>query len=208
MCIFRGGIKLFIERIDEKRLMIVLQEDDMNSLDLTYEAISWKNHRFKLLVAKLLALAKFKTGFSVDDCKLSIETIPQGAGCMIIFTLFPKLKPETISPDNAPVSSPKEANINPYIYKFNSGKDLLDVCEQLGKINRSNIGSNSVFRLGEKYYMIIYPNDAALPKNISVILSEYGQQVRFSKVYEAHLYESGKVIHKKNAISYIEKCLK
>ncbi len=199
---------MFIERIDEKRLMIVLEEGDMNSLDLTYEGISWKNHRFKLLVAKLLALAKFKTGFSVDDCKLSIETIPQGAGCMIIFTLFPKLKPETISVDDTSDPPSKGVSANPYIYKFSSGKDLLDVCEQLGKINSSNIGSNSVFRLGEKYFMIIYPDNTMLPKNISVILSEYGQQVKFSKVCEAQLYESGKVIHKKNAISYIENYLK
>lgn len=197
---------MIIERIDEKRLMIMLEEQDMNSLELTYEGVSWKNHKFKLLIAKLLALAKFKTGFSVDDNKLSIETIPQGLGCVIIFTLFPKLKIKTGEPDNL-IACPTETD-NPYIYKFDNAGNLLEVCERLGKINNSKIKSSSIYKVGKKYFMLIQPREDVLPGSVSVILSEYGKKVSSNRTSEAYLYESGKVIHKKNAISYIEKCLK
>lgn len=197
---------MIIERVDEKKLLIMLEEQDMDSLGFTYEEISWKNYKFKLLIAKLLALAKFRTGFSVDNCKLSIETVPQGLGCVIIFTLFPKLKLKASESGGRVVCTTKPSE--PYIYKFKNGEDLMEVCEKLGKIKNSEIKSSSVFRIGQKYYMVIKPTGTLLPGRISVVLSEYGNKIKFSKTSEAYLYESGRVIHRKNAISYIERCLK
>lgn len=201
-----GGLKLIIEQIDDKKLMIMLEEEDMDSLNLTYDKISWKNTKFKMLIAKLLALAKFKTGFSVDNCKLSIETIPQGSGCVIIFTLFPELKVESNSLDG--MVSFNSSNFEPYIYKFKNSDDLLNVCDKISRIKSSKINSSTAFKVKDDYFIVIYPKEENFPENVSVILSEYGKKIKFSRTSEAYLYESGRVIHNKNAISYIGRCVR
>lgn len=205
---------MIIEQIDKKRLMIMLEGEDMNSLELTYEKISWKNHKFKLLVAKLLALAKFKTGFSVDNCKLSIETIPQGSGCVIIFTLFPEIsiKSTPINESAEELSiEPNDLDIitnNPFIYKFDDIDDLLNICKQISKMKKTNIVKSSVINLYGHYYILVYPKDIDLPMFVSTVLSEYGNQLKFSRALEAYLYEFGKIVHNKNAITRIGKCLR
>lgn len=206
---------MIIEQIDKKRLMIMLESEDMNSLELTYENISWKNYKFKLLVAKLLALAKFKTGFSVDNCKLSIETIPQGLGCVIIFTLFPDINIESSSKKQHNDFNIEEnndtvdiVNTEPFIYKFDSVDDLFSICGKLSKMRKTNIIRSSVVKLGGSYHILVYPKNIDLPLNVSTILSEYGDKIKFSRTLEAYLYEFGQIIHNKNAITHIGKCLK
>lgn len=199
---------MIIEQIDEKRLMIMLESNDMNSLELTYEKISWKNRKFKLLVAKLLALAKFKTGFSVDDSKLSIETIPQGDGCVIIFTLFPEIDIKSsaaIPPDT--YEKVKIIHNDPFIYKFGSIDDLLDACYRLDKIDTSTINRSCAIRLDESYYIMVYPSAEELSLSVSTLLNEYGSSVRFSRTLESYLYEFGNIIDSKKAISCIASCV-
>ncbi len=185
---------MIIERIDEKKLMIMLEEQDMNSLELTYDKVSWKNQKFKVLIAKLLALAKFKTGFSVDESKLSIETMPQGSGCVIIFTLSPEKKGKNKG-ENEELITYETENLESYIYKFDKIDDLLEVCEKIEKMQETGIKSSMIFDMNNTYFVLLYPTGAIIPQSVSVILNEYGSEVEYSRILEANLHEFGKLIH-------------
>ena len=190
MCVFKGeGITLIIERIDEKKLMIMLEEEDMNSLELTYDKVSWKNQKFKLLVAKLLALAKFRTGFSVDDCKLSIETVPQNPGCLLIFTLFPDLKKNT----DALVPMADETRC-PYIYRFDAVDDLFELFCKLERVKNHGIKSLILFRLSKKLFAVVYLNNDIVPRHTLALLDEYSDQIAYDSLTEARLREFGEPV--------------
>ncbi len=206
MCFKEGGSILIIERIDEKKLMIMLEEQDMSSLELTYDKVSWKNQKFKVLVAKLLALAKFKTGFSADDGQLSIETMPQGSGCVIIFTLSPESKDKSKNNAIDLLTDGTEASSS-YIYKFDRTDDLLEVCDKIEKMEKSVIKSSTIFYLNNTYFVLIHPGGKILPEAVSVILNEYGNELEYSKVFEAYLNEFGRLIHSGDAIAYVGRCL-
>lgn len=176
----------------------------MESLGITYENVSWNNDKFRILVARLLALAKIETGFDIDNYKLSIETIPQNKGCVIIFTLSKK-----------PISKQSETRkkfriVNksqPYIYKFNRLEDMLSACQKLHRLKRGKIKNSSILSLKNEYFLIVYSVEP-LAKSASVLLSEYGENVKSNNASIAYLYESGKIIHNKNAINYIGKYMK
>jgi Negative regulator of genetic competence, sporulation and motility len=190
---------LIIERIDEKKLMIMLEEQDMNSLELTYDKVSWKNQKFKVLVAKLLALAKFKTGFSVDENKLSIETMPQGSGCVLIFTLSAEKDPRATD-ENTALIPYETIDLKSYIYKFDNIDDLLEVCEKIQKMQKTGIKSSTIFYMNNTYFVLLYPDELILPEAVSVLLNEYGNEVEYSRIFEANLHEFGQLIHSKDAV--------
>ena len=196
---------MIIERIDEKKLMIMLEEQDMNSLELTYDKVSWKNQKFKVLVAKLLALAKFKTGFSVDENKLSIETMPQGSGCVLIFTLSAEKDPRATA-DNTALNPYETVDLKSYIYKFDNIDDLLEACEKIQKMQKTGIRSSTIFYMNNTYFVLLYPDELILPEAVSVLLNEYGNEVEYSKIFEANLHEFGKLIHSNDAVLSLGNC--
>jgi hypothetical protein len=91
--------------IFEKRFAIVAQSEDEIVPDRTTLA---------KISDKLLTIDGIETGFSIGDRKLSIETIPQGSGCLIIFTLFPesKVKTKNTLDDSNNSSDNKNSNVS------------------------------------------------------------------------------------------------
>ncbi len=177
----------------------MLEEQDMSSLELTYDKVSWKNHKFKLLVAKLLALAKFKTGFSVDDCRLSIETMPQGSGCVIIFTLFPEIEMKKTDSEKSLVPSYLKER-DPYIYRFDTLDNLLDMCKKLETVAEDSVRPDLIFSFKGKYFILIYPRPGYIDKATLAALDEYGTKMKQCKILGSHLIEFGKQIHRKKVI--------
>ena len=195
---------MVIEQINEKKLLIVLEERDMHELGLTYERISWRDHKSRDVIAKLLTLAKIETGFSIDNYKLSIETLPQFNGCIIIFTLINSSAEKEIKKSSKPRLNKSKSNTT--IYKFDSVDDVLKVCKQLYDLYKSSTYKSDVYTYRGQYYLVIHSCDE-IQKPIYIMLSEYGKVLKQNKIFMSYLDEYGDVIKKDDAVVSIGKCI-
>ena len=194
---------MIIERIDEKRLLILLEKYDMTTLGISYKDISWEDTKSRIIIARLLALAKIETGFSIENSRLSIEALPQYNGCAIIFSLSPYPKNKAINSVSEP-NKYSESKI--MIYKFDNLDNLLNLCEKARGYSSSLQGS-SIYKVKGIYYLVIY-HKIDIPVHLEVLLSEYGSCLKSSSITVSHLNEQGIVIHKNNALSFIGQYMK
>ncbi len=195
---------MVIEQINEKKLLIVLEEKDMNELGLTYESISWSNHKSRDIMAKLLTLAKIETGFSIENYKLSIETLPQFNGCIIIFTLINSNSEDKIAKNNKTHLNKNKSNT--IIYKFDNLDDILKVCKHLYNLYESKTYKSDIYTYQGQYYLVIRPYEE-IKKPIYIMLSEYGEILKQNEIFISYLDECGDVIKKDDAVLSIGKSM-
>lgn len=195
-------ILLVIEQINAKKLLIVLEEKDMDELGLTYESISWSNQKSREIMAKLLTLAKIETGFSIENYKLSIETLPQFNGCIIIFTLASDSYKENIVESNKTYLN--KAKSNTMIYKFDNLDDILKICKQLYNLYESETYKSDVYTYKNEYYLVIHTYEE-IKKPVYIMLSEYGEMLKQNKIFISYLDEYGDIIKKDDAVVSIGK---
>ena len=186
---------MVVELIDKTRLLIILDGTDMLAFDFTFDDFFWEDPHSKQIVKDLLEIAKERTGFSADDKKLMIEAIPQGDGCMILFTLLPSKK------DGKRKTYKIKNSGEPFVYVFENSDNLLNAVEKLFNMSNSSYDSQLLF-YKNKYYLIINASNG-LPPPMSILLSEYGNLKGKGKRTFARISEYGKTIIDKNAIQKI-----
>ena len=193
---------MVIEQINAKKLLIVLEEKDMDELGLTYENISWSNQKSREIIAKLLTLAKIETGFSIENYKLSIETLPQFNGCIIIFTLSSDdYKEDTVEKNKTHLNNTVS---NTMIYKFDNLDDILKICKQLYNLYESETYKSDIYTYKSEYYLVIHTYEE-IKKTVYIMLSEYGEMLKKNKMFISYLDEYGDIIKKDDAVISIGK---
>lgn len=190
---------MIIELIDETRLLISLDEEDMLTFDLTFERFFWKDRHSKEVITELLRLAKEKTGFSAEGHKLMIEAIPQGDGCMILFTLLPKSGEGTRKKYR--IKNKGEL----FVYVFDSADNMLSAVKRLFSI-KNGLYDSQLLQYRDKYYLVIYTNKG-LPPPVGILLSEYANLKGKEKSTLARILEYGSTIVDRNAVEKIGKHL-
>lgn len=194
---YRGGAVLTIELLDDRRLLIALAAEDMQTYGLSFEKLFWKDNKSRDAIKDLLEFAEQKTGFSVKGKRLKIETIPQSKGCVMLFTLI----------TNEDVEKRKIFKIKgtgePFVYEFENAEDLLCAIERIFNKTKS-IKDSRLLGYNRKYYLSIY-TDTGLSPHASVLLSEYGRLKGNGHRLVSRIGECGTIIVPKNAIQVIGK---
>lgn len=190
---------MILDKIDEKRLLIALSNEDMNFLDLTFNQLDWKNDYSREIIKNLLARAETEIGFFSSNKKLLIEAIPQSNGCFVLITLL----------SNKINKSRKiykiKSNIKPFTFVFKDFNDVFSLVERI--YDQSPFFKNSSFiESNNSFYVIFYVNGSISPNTLAVI-SEYGDLIGKSSIFAARIFEKGNVIIKNNAIEKFGKYL-
>ena len=190
---------MILDKIDEKRLLIALSNEDMDLLDITFKQLDWKNDYSREIIKNLLIRAEHEIGFSSDNSKLLIEAIPQTSGCFVLITLLSnKLK--------RPRKTYKIKNdAKPYIFHFKDVEDLFSAIERIYE-NQPYFSDSTVIEASESYYAVLYVNNSFSSK-IQAIISEYGDLVGKSNLLVSRLFEKGNVIFENHAVEAIGKYL-
>lgn len=185
---------LFIDLAEENKLIIFLDDKDMDSLDITYKNISWENEKFRVVLAKLLTVAQSKLHFSIKNRNLSIKILDMFNGCVILFSL-------TSRRSNSDLSTNKQSTI----LHLDSAENLMLLCEK--SIDCwSEILSSTLFLLSNTYFILIYHKNNFSPK-FKAILQEYGETFNADRVNISYLNENGKILCKDDAIEHIGNCI-
>ena len=163
--------------LNENKLKIILTNEDMALLDITYEEMDYPDDLgTRRVLWEILDQAKRQTGFDAGKEKLFVQVHPdKSGGCYMYVT----------KSDDPPVSSvPAHYKSDPYtyekkfrskifkkkrvLYMFENSENLLSACNQLNLAGYS--GKSDIFADDERYFLHIEDNrDSSLD-----LISEYG----------------------------------
>lgn len=176
-----------INRLDERRVLVVLADRDMSDFALDFAEMGMDNAHSRLIIMRLTRLACRKTGIDTRGKRLSIEALAVGKGCYLLVTV--KRKPRR--------------------YRLKSGGGVcfsFEGCTAfLGAVEAAYrqgfmCAKNAAYQRGGVYYLLFgYP---ALPKALRGMLGEFGV---FSggALKCAQVRERAEVICPRKAISVI-----
>lgn len=194
--IFYGGVIIMtIDKINDTRLIIALEDKDMQAFDLRFDQFLWSDSKSRHVIKELLLIAKEKTGFSANDKRLMIETLKRDNGCLILFTLLSEKSKKTRKMFKIKIKN------DPLIYKFPDTESLLCAIERI-TLSKKKIKESCVLEYKKSYYLVVAA-DEGLSVNESAILSEYAKLTGNSSLAVAKLKEHGRVICEKSAIETI-----
>lgn len=209
-----------IEKISETQVKFILSQSDLTERNIKINELAYGSEKMQDLFREMLEQALHECGFQPEsNVPLMIEAIPLSTeSIMIIVTkvngsedfdsklnLMPQSKDERKFVKRPIIENANTSVIDEgmAIYSFNSLDDIIKICIRLDK--KYN-GTNSLYKMNGKYYLIIHNNNSddfiSLP-NIEVLLCEYGQKHSATIISEYYIIEHGEAIIKSKAVSIL-----
>lgn len=204
-----------IEKLTDNKIRIIVSLDDLKEKNIDSKALIDKPAETQNLILDILVKAEKEVGFNTDGCKLLIEAFSSSEG-IFVFTIT-KYK-DTSSKDN-PLSASqnkrkiivKKKTVNPNsensIFKFSDFEEFCRLCNYINNINDLNIKklakTISLYLYNNTYFLVVADVNTKyeqLNKFYSIV-SEFATLCSHSNIFESKLFEHGKRIFKKNAIS-------
>ena len=167
------------EKLTDNKLRIIFTADDMDSNNISTNAILSNNDSSQKLLQSLLTKAKQKVGFNSDDCNLVVEAISVKGGFVFTVTKVTNTCDLCL-----------KSNL---LYQFDCFDDFLDFCTYLKNMNFYDYSGFYLFLYNEKYYLSIPINNKFF-FDIKPILCEFGNVVNNSSWMNGVLNEYGKIV--------------
>lgn len=191
---------MFIERVDETRLMIVLAREDMLQYNLSFSQLDWCDRHSRKAIKELLELAQQQTGFTTKGKRMLIEAAPGGDGCLILVTLL--LSGQGKDRKKYKIKQP----CGVFVYEFETAEDLLSAVERLYATR--HYPESAVLILFDGKYRLVLLSKGGLPAAAEAILSEYGRLAGKGRAVQAAVMEHGKLLSQGDVIGEIGKSMK
>ena len=111
-----------IDSPNKNKIIVELTDEDMLSLDITYDELDYSNIETRRVIWTILAKARKSLGRDIDPSgKIVIETLPsRTGGCMILFTVSDKTEARK---SNLPVRLSRESAV----YELDSIDNVIDL---------------------------------------------------------------------------------
>ena len=166
--------------VNENKLKIILTNEDMDLLDLTYEEMAanyYEDAGTKRILWEIIENAKNQTGFDSGLEKPSVVVYPEkGGGCFVHVTKEIKDSQNKINEAYTPYTYEKKYKSKLYtsvkkkriLYMFENSETLFEVCRQLTLTGYT--GKSDIFADKNNYYLCIEDNRE---KSLELI-GEYG----------------------------------
>lgn len=183
-----------IELIDENRIKVILSCYDILELNFDVSSLSTDTAEARLLFKDILKTAEEKFGFCANVDKILVEAIPSARDGYVIYITKASDKFSMVKTG----SLPKETSA---VFSFIDFSTLKTAVRSAAD---RFYGSSDLFVLDSKYYLVL---DSVLEENFrrtEVKLTEFGEKILNSVMFETVLNEYGKLLYKKNAINMIK----
>lgn len=175
-----------MELLDNGCLKVLLTEEDLQALGLTFDSMDTTNMATQEAIQSLLLTARHETGFD-PSMGLVVEALPVDGGCLLLFT--PVCTRRRIRLKKA---------IGPYIYEAEDTEQLFRLAD--GLCHHQLTGSpvqpwtgSSLYQFGDKYRLVLYPS-TSLPQEMGNLLQEFVHTAGEGDAAAAYTAEHGKAI--------------
>jgi len=191
-----------IEKLNENKIKITLNIDDLNARNIDVQSFIYNSPESQDLFWDVMREAEKEYGFSVDESMVYVEASATASG---VFTLTVTKTTNSLGPSNLKPKTKKQnyklkrkkvnTSLDNSIYKFNTFDDICDFCKAS---NIELFEENSLYKFNSAYYLLVskIPNSNIL---------EYAEKERNIDLLLAKISEYGNKIIEKNALQVISK---
>lgn len=201
-----------VEKINENKIKVLIGSSEAKELNITEKMIAHNTPEVQRMFRRAIALAEESANFYIDGAKLFVETIPSytdGIGMLITKVCSEqeleaavnncsykgKIHRSRISSVDGRVRRSRK-----YIYVFDNFEDVCHASSQL--IGRFD-GISNLYKLSEKFYLLLMPSNPAFMCDADTVLSEFSQKVSHGQYVHGRLNEYGKLMIQGNAVSVL-----
>ena len=155
-------------RINEKKLKVILSEEDMDRYRLDRDTMDYDTTETRSAFWQILDEAKHRTGFDACGARIFVQIYPsRGGGCELYVTKI--LAPAPADTKKAPPPPAREERTRPVVYLLPSLADLLRICRHLAATDYRG-ESAAYIGEGDACYLVLseplrgvgYPHSAPL----------------------------------------------
>lgn len=196
--------------INESKLKIMLEKEDLYEFEISAEELDYSNTETKRMFWDLLNKAKRQTGFDTDGQRVLVQLYPsRDGGCEMFITKVGNLGSENALGDSADISviHPKRAKKAPprkkviRAFGFERTEWLMSVCKRLHSIGYSGESTAYTSEDGRCYLMLSAADiDTPLILDEYSFITEYGTYENTENL-KYYLGEHGKILCRNNAVS-------
>lgn len=209
-----------IEKISDTQVKFILNQADLSERNIKISELAYGSEKMQDLFRDMLEQAMHECGFQPEsNVPLMIEAIPLSTqSIMIIVTkvnnsdefdsklnLMPQSKDERKFVKRPIIENVGIGSMDNEIsiYSFNNLDSISGAALRL--IDKYS-GTNSLYKMNQRYYLIVHNDDAddsiAL-SHIETVLCEYGQKHTTTVISKYYIIEHGEIIIKDNAIDVL-----
>ena len=184
--------------INEEKLKVMLEQNDLAEWDISVEALDYSNPDAKCVFEEILQYARERFGFDTSGHKVLLQLYPsRDGGCELFITKLPRLK--SGEQEKKEICEQKES----IAFGFEKLSHMLAVCNRLAD-KEFYVESEAWADENGKWYLILSGTDVSLldelpfPSDISFI-SEYGE-AQSPRALSLYLGEHAKSICPRDAV--------
>lgn len=193
-----------LELISKNKLKIIFYPDDARNLNINADVLRSDEYALSDVFTYILKAAKRQTGFDPGNGAVSIESVVNGDGSLILY--FTKLESEPQAKKGlrvrAKTASVRKRISEKLIFSFKNFDDLLT---SVHIVCRADISSSRLYEHSGKYFLC-FAADFTSKEECDVfvaLLSEYGKKCGNSAnnaIREAYLNENAVLISEENVV--------
>lgn len=201
-----------IEKINENKIKVLIDTDEAREWNVDVKTMASGSPEMQDMFRTAIKLAERDVKFSIDGAKLFIEAIPgkiNGFG-MLITKVFSDSDLNRAMENCSYKGSMKKSILKAGPIKKPTGKrifrfdDFENVCYAAEAIFDSYIGSSTLYKLDDEYYMLLEPGDRVTMYDTERIMLEFSQKVERTLLNHGRLNELADVMIKDNAIEILK----
>ncbi|MEM1485411.1 adaptor protein MecA [Oscillospiraceae bacterium PP1C4] len=183
-----------MKQINARRLQIKLTEEDLRTMNLTYEQIDYQKAQTRTLMLSLLETAQLTTDFQPNS-RVFIEVYPnEQGGCTVYFS--------DLSTQSSGRWRVRRHVASPVIYAFDDVDTLITGSVKLFRSCSHRIRKSMLYRMGKSWRLVIYPLD--IVENITLsFLDEYAPRCGEGELAAVWLDEHGEQVLTENAVDLL-----
>ncbi len=194
-----------IERIAPNKIKVTLSVDDLKEWDVSFESLTYNSPEAQDLFWSLIHRAELEADFYANGSQLVVEAMPiKNDGFAMIITRVEEgeefspqryIKPR-IKKDAKPRKRLRTLS-NPLVFEFRSFDDVIEACKS---IENRFIGSSSLYKHNDKYYLLLNISNDFVAEDMDVMLTEFARKERNAVVKTGELAEHGILLVDEKAV--------
>ena len=201
-----------IERISENIIKVTISLNDLEERNIDFQSLTHSSTATQELLWDMMELAEIQYGFDFSNAHIVFEPIcdfKEGFTITITqldedtdFESLQKYIKSRLRKSDPRVKKKGRRIIYPVriVYCFEC---LEDICIVVDKVYPVYSGESTLYKLENKYYLVLKSTKPINYMKLEVLLSEYGSKVYNSGFYEGYLNEYGETMIEKCAIDVL-----
>ncbi len=202
---------MYIERLDENRIKITVDGDDIKEWNVDLKNFTENTAEAQDLFWCALRQAEREVNFKVNqNSQLMVETMPNGDEGFFLYVSLIEDEAELVS---ALIKAGKHVKQTEFrtrrrtrsrfavsIFRFN---DFDDLCNAAKEVCELFIGSSRLIKYSGSFYLELTPPDSFAIFEVDNILSEFADKIKQPQIFQGVLNEHGKLMIAHDAVSKI-----